>query len=415
MKCFTHLSVARRYALIGSIFLIMFLGACAGLGVDSSQTRATTVALLAATATPLPTVTPMPLAPTSTLTPTETLSENNKNEDDEYLEEGRSALQNGDYERALTLLSTIYEDNTSNVEVAALLAQACYDYAQELIQESQGELAAIQEARDYLSTGLQIAPLETPIYDQLETDERAVQELVAVLTILDELQQRQTGSSDIAGQRLQAEEWITSVERGAELYSDFFTSDTLPYTVILAAADNQEVYAEQQPSLEVQQFYWDTAQALCTIVTDFWPENSVEETAARTCLDRIAERDEATPTPLPSPTSESNQYDAAAGPVYPPSESTNSFASCIGGQVLRADGSGVANAQGSVSNGEFVFPWTTNANGEFIVCQLGSSPWVVTLTTIPNQLGLSSEQTVSVTAWVNGTVDQQVWVEFREQ
>lgn len=415
MKCLSHLSVQRQYALIGSIVLIVFLVACAGLGGESSQTRATTVALLSATATPLPTVTPMTLEPTSTLTPTETVDETNEREDNTDLEEGRSALQNGDYERALALLSVLYEQDTNNVQVAALLAQACYDYAQELIAESRGNLAPIQEARDYLSTGLQIAPQETPIYDQLETDERAVQELVAILTLLDELQQRQTNSSDIAAQRLQAEEWMTSLARATELYGEFFTSDTLPYSAILAAADNQETYAEQQPSPEVQQFYLDTAQDLCSVVADFWSADSDEGTTARTCLQRLAERETTTPTPEPSPTPAGKRYGAAAGPRYPASESSNSFDSCIGGQVIRADGSGVANAQGSVSNGDFVFPWTTNANGEFIICQLGSSPWVITLTAIPDQPGLAAEQTASITAWVDGTVDQQVWVEFREQ
>ncbi|MEM8530170.1 MAG: tetratricopeptide repeat protein [Chloroflexota bacterium] len=418
MKCLSYLSVQRRYALFGSIVLIVFLVACAGLDGGSSQTRATTVALLSSTATPLPTVTPMSLEPTSTLTPTETIEadeEDSELEDNTDLEEGRTALQNGDYERALTLLSALYEEDSSNVQVAALLAQTSYNYAQELIAESRGNLTTIQEARDYLSTGLQIAPRETPIYDQLEKDERAVQELVAVLTLLDEIQTRQISSSDIAAQRLQAEEWITSLERAAELHSDFFTSDTLPYNAILIAADNQEAYAEQQPSPEVQQFYLDTAQGLCSVVVDFWSADSTEGIAARACVERIAEVETATPTPEPSPTPEGKRYGAAAGPVYPPSESNNSFDSCIGGQVIRIDGSGVANAQGNVSNGDFVFPWTTNANGEFIICQLGSSPWVITLTAIPDSPGLSAEQTVSTTAWVNGTVDQQVWVEFREQ
>lgn len=205
---------------------------------DSSPTAQTVSTLMPATPTPNPT---------------------------EALEQGQRALEEQDYVRAVTLLRNAYDADSTNNDIATLLAEAYAGLGSTLIQQSQGKLASTQEAFDTLTEGLEVAPEGSPVKGQLETDQQAALALLEVVTTLAELTEAQSERHDMTNQRELADEVIRKIEQGAELRTDFFRAANLPATLIEEAAALQEAYAGQF-SAEERRHFWETALALRALI-----------------------------------------------------------------------------------------------------------------------------------------------------
>lgn len=403
--------------LVCGLGIFILLSACSGMQVTTQPVVDVTVPSAAAT------VAQAPLQPTSTLIPVIPTSGTSQS-----IERGMVALEQQDYASAIAELTLAYNADTTNSDAAILLAEAYSLYGQDRLQRVPEETDALQEAADSFARGLQVAPEDSPIRKQLEAEQQATQALGEVLATLQQIEQLQADGSSLSVQRQNADMLMIALRQLITLDPALIGPDSLPADQLLAVAQIYEASDDQQPADR------DQAQSLCTLLQELWPPDSAEVAAARACVQRMSRSSpsptaivipsatpgiaapppqEPTPTPVPPPAWRT--YTAAAGPRYPQDSATNQFVSCIGGRVIRTDGTGVASAQGNVNNGDNSFSWITNASGEFIVCGLGASSWSVVLFYVPDAPGLQGGTDVAATAWVNGSAEHRVWVEFREQ
>lgn len=183
----------------------------------------------------------------------------------EAREQGQRALEQQEYANAVALLRSAYDTDSTNESTAILLAEAYAGLGTTLIQQSQGNLATIQEAFDALTAGLEVAPEGTQVSMRLATDQEAAQTLLEIVTILAELTEQQNERRGMIDQREQADNVIRQVEQGAEIRQDFFTATNLPSTLIEEAAALQETYAGQF-SAEERRHFWETALALRALI-----------------------------------------------------------------------------------------------------------------------------------------------------
>lgn len=376
----------------------------------------------------LPTVTPESAATLTTAPPTgptSTPTITNRYADD--IEAAQAAADQGDYERAITILAPIYGMHRDDETVAAMLAGFYRNWGRQVISADPAEPGIIRDALDLYIRASVVAPLTGEGRNQFDQEQGVVELLLETWATIEQLRRLTSAGGSAEEQAAAIESALTASAKANESLPTLPGVREARTAALVEAAGFQMRVAKDASNREARTTALRQARELCTSAVDLWPADAPQSELARACLRDVRVAIQLNePTPTPSDNTARSGGSAASNPgsgrvfisipqrTFPPGPFTEERNSCISGTVVSADGKPIAGAVGNVNNAAAFLNWTTDASGRYSVCGLGWSNWAVVLDYVPGEPGLSRQVAIGG-VWLDGTSQQQAIIVFRER
>jgi tetratricopeptide (TPR) repeat protein len=285
--------------------LLLLATACSSAGAGSSEAD--------------PTITPRPDETTSTPLPatsTAMPSRTSAIQDTRDFRLGQQALENEEYEEAVSIFQRIYQNNPDNETAQIALADALRHLGVHTVNTSNAEPQNLDEAISHFGSGLRVAPEDSEVSRSLEWEQTGVQLYLQGIRDRQELDRMQAEDADILAQIEQMEEVLGSFAEAANEYQHL--PGLIPgYAEVLGlAAELHLRMADDQEGREKRMPHWEQAQQYCKTARDLFEADSEAAQPYAGCVTEVGLKI-TPPTPTPVPPTPVPQPVRPAQPVQP--------------------------------------------------------------------------------------------------